>query len=222
MSNFLVIGDVHGESYWKKIIEDNSPPLIFFLGDYCDSHKRTPREIIDNMIEIFDYARKNPDTVYLLVGNHDFHYMGYANSPYSGYNFAFTEEYKEVLLKNKDLFNMAITIESPNDKILISHAGVTNTFLERNNLTVETLNDAWENTPKIFDFVREKNSNPYGDDIYQSPIWVRPEALMKDMVKDYHQIVGHTYVRQTRTFEINEKMSLNIICSHDENNFAVW
>ena len=34
-----------------------------------------------------------------------------------------------------------------------------------------------------------------GDDVTQSPIWVRPHSLLSDMIKDITCVVGHTPVR---------------------------
>ena len=32
----------------------------------------------------------------------------------------------------------------------------------------------------------------YGDNIYQSPLWIRPNSLHQDALPNYRQIVGHT------------------------------
>jgi hypothetical protein len=39
-------------------------------------------------------------------------------------------------------------------------------------------------------------SNPYGNNPYQSPIWIRPSSLIKDKLEGYKQVVGHTQVTQ--------------------------
>lgn len=223
MNNLLVIGDIHGEVYWKKIIDKNPAKNIVFLGDYCDSHTKTGRECIDNMIEIFDYARANPDTIHLCIGNHDYHYLGYTMSHYSGFNWNFAAEYQFVLKKNLDLMTVAYLLEFMNAKVIVSHAGVSQTFLDRNNLTIESFKGSFEEKPEIFDFVYkdefDNTSDPYGDDVFQSPIWIRPSSLQADYVKGYHQIVGHTYNKEIVKKQFSDGNQFISICTHDKNNY---
>ena len=65
---------------------------------------------------------------------------------------------------------------------------------------VELLNDLFKYKPKSFDF---NGTDPYGDNTYQTPIWIRPRSLMavnkkhnKGLKKKYIQIVGHTQVKK--------------------------
>ena len=34
----LVLGDIHGRTIWKDIIEHEQPDLTIFLGDYVSTH----------------------------------------------------------------------------------------------------------------------------------------------------------------------------------------
>ncbi len=58
------------------------------------------------------------------------------------------------------------------------------------------INDLWRYKPLSFAFAGfDGRSNPYGDDVWQSPIWIRPRSLMKDaqlIKKELIQVVGHT------------------------------
>ena len=36
---YLVIGDIHGRTIWKNIIEEENPDKIIFLGDYVSTHE---------------------------------------------------------------------------------------------------------------------------------------------------------------------------------------
>jgi hypothetical protein len=51
--------------------------------------------------------------------------------------------------------------------------------------------------PQVFEFF---GTNPYGDDVYQTPIWIRPNSLMKSnkgiLNKKIIQVVGHTQQNQ--------------------------
>ena len=94
-----------------------------------------------------------------------------------------------------------------NDNLLFSHAGISPEFLvdckhDSGNI-VDTVNDLWNYKPLIFNFADTGwgHSDPYGDDTYQTPIWIRPKSLMKackntSLKQDYIQIVGHTKVRK--------------------------
>ena len=34
----LILGDIHGRTIWKDIIEKESPDKVIFLGDYVSTH----------------------------------------------------------------------------------------------------------------------------------------------------------------------------------------
>ena len=65
---------------------------------------------------------------------------------------------------------------------------------------VDVINDYAKFKPQLFGFGvvgRKGYVDPYGDNIWQNPTWVRPRSLMKDS-KDlgYIQVVGHTTQNQ--------------------------
>lgn len=74
MSNkerYLVIGDIHGRTIWKDIIEKENPDKIIFLGDYVSTHENiSAAEQINNLNEILSYKEDSSDKVILLRGNH--------------------------------------------------------------------------------------------------------------------------------------------------------
>lgn len=74
MSNkkrYLVIGDIHGRSIWKDIIEKENPDKIIFLGDYVSTHENiSAKQQLFNLEDILNYKRENSDKVILLRGNH--------------------------------------------------------------------------------------------------------------------------------------------------------
>lgn len=45
--------------------------------------------------------------------------------------------------------------------------------------------------PNAFRFKIGKNYSEYGDDVSQSPIWVRPNSILEDAVDEFIQVVGH-------------------------------
>lgn len=74
MNKVIAIGDIHGSTKWRNIIDGNKDAQIVFLGDYLDPYVEYDcDEILDNLIEIIDFKRNNKDRVVLLLGNHDLH-----------------------------------------------------------------------------------------------------------------------------------------------------
>ncbi len=66
--------------------------------------------------------------------------------------------------------------------------------------------------PRAFLFNGE---DPSGNDIYQTPVWIRPEALLKanfTTLKDkVIQIFGHTKVQSIKEFNYITKKRYNLI-----------
>ena len=83
------------------------------------------------------------------------------------------------------------------DNYILSHAGVTKTFLERFEMQHPLdINERFKEDRKI---LKHTGYNVYGDDPANGPLWVRPFSLANDAVDGYKQIVGHTQVDQFQT-----------------------
>ena len=39
MMKIVVLGDIHGLTVWKDIIDEEQPDQVIFLGDYVSSHE---------------------------------------------------------------------------------------------------------------------------------------------------------------------------------------
>lgn len=91
------------------------------------------------------------------------------------------------------------------EDFLFTHAGVTKTWLESVGYNGTDpldvfINDLFTYTPKKFCFTPGPKHDYYGDETCQTPIWVRPTSLGKDMVTEipgkpgrvYTHVVGHT------------------------------
>ena len=197
----IAIGDIHGLGYWKQILEKERPDRVVFVGDYFDSFNIPGIDQIHNFKNIIQWKQDNPECkVILLIGNHDFHYMPTAgNERYSGFQKNLYMEIGDILETNKHHLRMAYRI----DDLVFSHAGITPDFLLRNGWgeqdMVEFVNDLWNYRPHKFRFADNGygHSDPYGDDVFQGPLWIRPKSLMKackDIRKTIIQVVGHTQV----------------------------
>jgi len=201
----VVIGDVHGRSLWKLIVNQENADRIIFIGDYFDSFDISGVEQIQNFKEIIEYKETSGKEVIMLVGNHDHHYfpeVGYTGT--SGYQSGISPSINQVIDENRQHLQMAYSF----DEFLFTHAGVSPTFMDGEfgeegwveDNVVELLNDLFKYKPKSFDF---NGTDPYGDNTYQTPIWIRPRSLMavnkkhdKGLKKKYIQVVGHTQVKK--------------------------
>lgn len=194
----VALGDTHGRLNWKDIVaKETDADKIVFIGDYFDTHDDvTPEQQINNFIDIVDYKRANMDKVVLLIGNHDFHYMGFINETYSGYQYSAAPRIREVLKEALD--DNLLQMCYKNDIYVFTHAGVTKTWVKDNNIDVNDLensiNEMFKTRPHVFGFSMGDNYSQTGNDITQTPIWVRPQALLSDALEDIIYISGHTTV----------------------------
>lgn len=194
MMTTIVLGDTHGRDAWKKIVNTEEFDRIIFIGDYFDSYDIPFEKQGNNFLDIIEYKKSGEKEVILLFGNHDYHYLPGIYEHYSGFQHLNGPTIGIMLKDNLKELSMAYTFNN----ILFTHAGVTNTFLKNNEWGGESLvgwlNDLFHFKPLSFFF---NGWNPYGDDISQSPIWVRPRSLMQDSKSlGLIQIVGHTQQNQ--------------------------
>jgi hypothetical protein len=202
----VIIGDIHGSHKWKDIIRQHmDAESITFLGDYFDSFTHSALEQIDNFKEICNLAKENKN-VTLLLGNHDCYiYPEFRQEYVSGYQILMAGSIRKVLIENMHLLRACHYI----DRFLISHAGVSPVWVKNScmardikepKLTASSISDfvnlVWDHVPALFSFNGNESS---GDDIQQTPFWIRPKSLMKAgypyAEKGIVQIVGHTQQR---------------------------
>lgn len=196
MKKITVISDIHGRSIWEKIItKEKDSDLFIFLGDYFDSFDLLGVEQIHNFKKILEFKENNLDKVVLLVGNHDYHYMSCCDGVYSGYQSFLQHDIGNIL--HESIKNNLLSICFIYNKIIFSHAGISKVWLKANKYNEiqpldEFINDLFIFTPKVFNFTMGKNFDNSGDDVCQTPIWIRPTSLNKCAIEGYKQIVGHT------------------------------
>lgn len=198
----LCIGDIHGRTSWKQIVQKEFD-IVVFIGDYLDSRDDvSPIDQVNNLREIVEFKLNNLDKVKLLIGNHDYHYMRGISENYSGYIPSIRFDAEEIFSNNVHLFQACFEYRD----YLFTHAGVTKTwynsakscFLDRgidigNFSTEEVINILFDSKPDMFKFTPGVKYDSYGDDVTQTPIWVRPESLMVDRLDNYYHVVGHTF-----------------------------
>lgn len=202
MSKTVILGDTHGRSFWKLIVNtEQDIDKVVFIGDYFDSFDIKAEEQMNNFLDIIEYKKNGGKEVILLIGNHDYHYfpeIGY--SGISGYQVGAAKSIEHLIDTYRDHLQMAYS----EGDVLFTHAGVGEIWLQKNTGLVaekadyiaNQVNDMWRYQPRKFDFT---GRDPSGDDMGQTPIWIRPRSLMKDaqeLKRHLIQVVGHTGQKQ--------------------------
>ena len=190
MKTRVVIGDPHGRWGFVKQIYDNvKPDEVIILGDYFDSFN------IDAYTQRECYENGKGDFV-MLIGNHDFHYMDEKFGRCSGWNpltcsqadYPLCRDWENGILKFVHIDYKNFTI--------YSHAGVSQKWFDSwcKNKELEDINSL---PTKAFCFTFKEGGDYYGSSVYNSPLWIRPEGLMKSPFTDHsggvwNQVFGHT------------------------------
>lgn len=196
----IALGDTHGRVLWKEIVsKEKDADKIVFIGDYFDTHYDiSVSQQIENFKEILELKKNNMDQVVLLLGNHDFHYLKEAKENYSGFNpFKFVD-INEILQPavNSGLVQMCFK----HDFYVFTHAGVTKTWADTHNIDLDDLensiNKVFNENKPAFRFEMGVNYDRSGDDITQSPIWVRIPSLYQDTIDDVTYVIGHTTLNE--------------------------
>lgn len=186
----VILGDIHGRTIWKQIIENENPDKVIFLGDYVDTHEGiSQKQQLENLKELLKYKKENSDKVILLRGNHDMSELGYDWAECSGFNLTFSMDV--VQLKDEFLENTQWVYREGN--IIFSHAGVSKVWMENNNLKhVDQINELPPS--EVFGFTSLHFSDFTGTSETQPPTWIRPQSLIFSGIDNYIQVVGHTPV----------------------------
>ncbi len=213
MKKYNIIGDIHARKCWKDLVSEDR--INIFVGDYFDSYDFTTfRESKKIFLDIISFAKSHEGTI-LLLGNHDLHY--FHKDDKSRMSWFHADEIKKLFQENIEMFSMAYAV---NDKILVTHAGVSADWLESTdykgrddaNSIADWCNQLlWDHfDPETKDWSKNyrlcgmkhymfstkgKISDYYGTTPTQSPAWIRPQTLEDCYaLADGMQIVGHTQV----------------------------
>ena len=201
-NKIIVLGDTHGRNKWEQIVKQSFDKVIF-LGDYFDSFDIPFQDQWENFMDILEFKKENPDKVILLLGNHDYHYLCDIEEHYSGYHYENKNQIAACL--NSELEDNNIQICYSHEDWIFSHAGITTTWAINNNIDFDNLeksiNELFKTDKQAFKFTEGVNYSNYGDDITQSPIWVRPRSLGQDKIDGVKQVVGHTHQEHIQNYD---------------------
>jgi hypothetical protein len=221
-----IIPDIHQTTHFIKMIEQNINHVdkIVLLGDYVDHWyyqlwwnipEHNPINIVNKIVS---YKQKYPNKLELLLGNHCLSYLSKnpISKKVSSHQHEHDEKIAQAYLNNIDYFKIAVKFE----KWVISHAGFSKTWVS--NQTEKGFNKDKEN---IIDWcnrmILEHNFHyfdwtgslsPNGDEITQTPTWIRPFSLIKDSYFE-NQIVGHSEAEFVPIFVKNKNTNLILVDS---------
>jgi len=216
----LSIGDIHGMNTWKKF--GDIPQLItyvgfqpdydyyVFVGDYVDSFKLTNPDILNNLKDIIEFKNNYPENVILLWGNHDIQYLtSYSEHGCSGFRSEAYYDLHELFKLNKNKFQLAFQVNN----YIWTHAGIhrgwySYSFPYTSVNIADDLNQAFEeNNSSIFDVGHMRG----GWKDSGGPLWADKKETWDKLLKGYHQIVGHTKVKEITHRKIDENTSITYI-----------
>jgi len=194
----IVFADVHGMNLWKKVLAfEKKYDKVVFLGDYFDPYYMVyVSKMYENFDEILKLKKKMKDKCILLIGNHDYHYI-YDSPGTTRYNRKTQELYGSKL--SKLYTDGTMVFAHRQDNILFTHAGVSKYWLEEiAGLSEDSFTPADLNKLDLglYNFnLYTDIFDTYGNSKSQSPIWIRPNALLDNSITRFTQIVGHTRMR---------------------------
>lgn len=221
-----IIPDVHQTTHFIKMVEDNINRLdkLVFLGDYVDNWLEKiwwhipEHNPVNTINKVVSYKQKYPNKIDLLLGNHCLSYL--SKNPksklVSGHQHEHDTEIAQAFLNNIKHFKIAVEY----DGWVISHAGFSNTWVNNQkekgfDPDKETIID-WCNKMLLeknfhyFDWTGRLS--PSGDEVTQTPTWIRPFSLMKDSYFN-NQLVGHSETKLAPIFVTNKKTNLILVDS---------
>lgn len=204
-NKIIVLGDTHGINLWESILKKESDATkIVFLGDYFDSFHIPFDEQIENFIKILALKKAEPEKVVLLLGNHDFQYLPYVTEHYSGYQPENRDRISAVI--DSAVEEGLIKVCYVYKKWVFTHAGITKNWLKNSGGDIKNLQDSINEMfsvhPNYFFFTEGINHDNSGDDITQSPLWVRPHSLLENRIDGYKQVVGHTRQKNIILYDV--------------------
>lgn len=206
----LAISDLHGRTVWKGI--DFAPyDQVVFLGDYTDSYVENDETIYNNLSEIIQLKRQQPDKVVLLIGNHDAQYLHFPHYRCSGFRVWAQPQLSQLFATHSTLFQVAYQ----QGAYLFTHAGVTNRWLAhaRKAIPAEVvvslpedelagyLNYLHRQPLRVRDLLFEAGPQRGGSDAQSGPVWADRSETRRDYLSGVHQVVGHTPVPDFTTVQ---------------------
>jgi hypothetical protein len=188
----LMVGDIHGDhELLTKTLKFAEKHNYHYLqvGDLLDSFEFSKADQLKCLEIAAEY--NDEDRVTFLKGNHELSYLNPTLYKCSGYSKTKHSLFKPLLHKIR--FKDYVLLDN---KVLVTHAGLSRTFLEENK-EPENLNPA-----ELVELLDRYLQNPYskiyapgimsgGPEIVGGIFWCRPTTFRP--IEGYTQVFGHTY-----------------------------
>ena len=185
MSKILVIPDTHLKpkifNLADKIMRENKVDYAIQLGDNIDDFYCYDDQYRNHSARMLQFFQDHPNTIWLW-GNHEISYL--INRPVTG-NLYCGKQYAHLYKEN--FHPKFVHLDG---KIVFSHAGIFQEFINANNL------ENCKNTNELISKINELDYIAFWQD--NSPIWARPQytKLTKNKeLSNYTQVVGHTPIK---------------------------
>ena len=227
-----VIGDIHGttkflDCYTK--IQQNDPDVdkIIVLGDWFDPYFNIDLDIMIERYNEFVDIWKLDDRIISVLGNHDI--AGYIIINDSTSRTRVGKMGQRIADAIKPNLSESYLTYKVGDYIF-SHAGVSQGWLDeigqysyanyvndvmncKKGWTAEELSDICTFYP--YDF------GGYGNNKYQSCVWIRPQALYSCAIEGYNQVVAHTRVEEILKVQLLNGKDLWLVDDAQKPNYLI-
>lgn len=225
MKKTVFIGDIHGDldfvifidkqyEGWKKV----------FVGDFVDSFYFSPSTAVDALWHVLQMCERGDTRA--LLGNHELSYL-FEGNRCGGWNA--TTEVLLIPIRSKMLRILEYYIWYPDEKILVTHGGITRDLWKAEELTPENLVfklDGWKKQDLRMSKFGWIGKSRGGIDPYGGPFWCDFDKEFQPVV-GITQIFGHTPGREIRqvdrSFCINqlERMMTREVLEYQDGQFQV-
>ena len=206
----LIIGDIHGRDCWQAINVKNYDKVVF-LGDYVDSFTLSDLTIYQNLKDIISLKKKNPNKIVLLLGNHDIHYLYFPRYQCVGFRPSMQRQLTSLFFDNKHLFKIAYQKEN----YIFTHAGITNSWYSEF-LKLPIFAEIEDEKDTLADIINKADQTTHryilhtagyfrGGQGNGGVTWADIKETQIDMLKGYHQVVGHSSVNKVESIHFTDR-----------------
>lgn len=212
----LVIPDIHLKNFIldraDKIIDEQNPDLIMFLGDYVDDFNSTQKTYEDFSLRFSKFLTKHKDKVKLCWGNHE---ISYIIKKFVTGNKIYV--YDTVMgICNSLEWNFDIRYIQKVDHLIFSHAGITDQEWRTQFLDAPLQKSIDDYNSRRY----SSHTHLWGD---SSPLWARPQISSVKMASIYDedcirciQVIGHTPTKEILVNEKNSYISTDVFSTYPD------
>lgn len=220
MTPTIVIGDIHGSTYWKEIVKKHPDCKIVFLGDYLDPYEEIPhKNLFGNLVEIIQLKKERPEEIILLLGNHDLHYITSKIEQSWRYDFDLSQDAAYLFFKNKKWFQFAYQ----EDNCIFTHAGIAHKWFVNifkgdisKNIADQLNNPNPEQEKALYACGKERGGVSETSGIF----WAGIKELFEPL-RGYTQVVGHNRVKEVKEHTNNGGKIIFCDCLFNEDYLSI-